>query len=191
MSSKYSLIVILLTPMAFSACVPHEIKPSAEPQVFTVSLTANPGQNRLDLPGNQGCTGGGNNNLGCVRFDRGNTGYIRFEIMNGPKDRTCSGGPPLPQWVITEVKLSAAGNLQTEKGEFSPAVVTPSLLASFPQTNSLTGVAYQATKEFATSSAVLIDMNEEAGDVYYQVSASNCAGSKLLVTDPRVQNTGK
>lgn len=154
-----------------------------------IILMANPGQGTLEPQNTYKCASG---KLGCVQFDKDTLGTIKFQIQNGPKDTNCDTDPK-PQWIITEVELTADElNPGSGKGDYNQAI-PPWLLNAFPQTNSLDGVAYQADLDTGTSSAVIIDLNNHIGAkiIYYKVTAKNCAGSEVLVTDPMVRNEGK
>jgi len=181
------ILLILLGYTGYRGIVGPQNLQLDEPEII---LKANPGQNALEPQNSHKC--GPGNAPGCVQFDKNFLGTITFRIQNGPKDTTCSGVPK-PQWVITEVELTADETAPgSGKGDFTKPI--PDWLKdAFPQTNSLTGVAYETNITYGTSSAVIIDLNNNTGEkvAHYKVTAKDCEGSQTLVTDPMVINKGK
>jgi len=184
------IILVLLILLGFNGCRGIFGPQNLQLDQPTITLKANPGQNSLEPQNSHKC--GDGHAPGCVQFDKKFLGTITFEIQNGPKDTTCSGKPK-PQWVITEVELTADETAPgSGKGDYTKPI--PDWLTdAFPQTNSFTGVAWEASLTYGTSSAVIIDLNNHDGQkvAYYKVTAKNCDGSQTLVTDPMVINKGK
>jgi hypothetical protein len=135
---------------------------------------------------------------GCVQFDKATVGTITFKVENGgKKDETCENVPQ-PQWIITKVELTAAGDPLTGKGNFtSPPQPIPTWLTdAFPTLNAVTGVVYEPSTNAATSWAAVTDWNNNKAEegvktLYYKVTASHCDGTDQVMTDPMVRNAGK
>jgi len=182
------LVLLILTGYtAYRGIVGFQNLQFDQPEII---LKANPGQNSLEPQNSHKC--GPGDAPGCVQFDKGNLGTIAFQIQNVPEDTTCSETPK-PQWVITEVKVTAAETAPgSEKGDYTKPI--PNWLAdAFPQSNSFTGVSYEVGLSYGTSSTVIIDLNNNVGRklIYYTVTAKNCDGTETLVADLMVRNEGK
>jgi hypothetical protein len=191
MKSAYWVILALLVLLGYTGYVGIVAPPNLTLEQPEIILKANAGQGKLEPQNSHKCAAG--DKPGCVQFDKNTLGTITFRIQNGPKDTNCNT-PPKPQWVITKVELTAdelppAGS---GKGDYSKPI--PAWLSdAFPQINSLTGVVYEASLNFGTSSAVIVDLNNNEGEkiIYYKVTATSCLGGNVLVTDPMVRNEGE
>jgi len=191
MKATYWIILILLILLGYTGYVGVIAPANLQLDQPEIILKVNQGQLSLEPQNSHKC--GAGDKPGCVQFDQKTLGTITFRIQNGPKDTGCNT-PPKPQWVITKVELTAdelppAGS---GKGDYSKPI--PAWLSdAFPQINSLTGVVYEASLNFGTSSAVIVDLNNNDGEkiIYYKVTASSCQGGQTLTTDPMVRNEGK
>jgi len=160
-----------------------------------IDLLANPGQNELQPQNRHNCNAA-NTKLGCVGFAVGDIGAIIFDIQNGGNQHATCLSIPKPNWVITEVRLTdkVLAPATDEKGDFSQTVDTW-VEQSFPQINPTTRVVYHADLNFASRTAIVLDLNvnnaaDGAKTAYYEVTASTCDGATLK-TDPMVRNDGK
>lgn len=192
MKAVHWVILVLLGLLGYTGYVSIITTQNFALESPEIILKAIPGQSELEPQNSSKCDSSAKK--GCIQFDQATLGPITFTIQNGKKNATCLTSPE-PQWIITKVQLTAAELQSTGKGDFSQPI--PDWLGSaFPQLNTLTGVVYEADASFATSSAVIIDLNNHPKNegvkiLYYKVTATNCDGTKTLVTDPTVRNKGK
>jgi hypothetical protein len=129
-----------------------------------------------------------------------NPGYVGFApnrfgiiVLALKEDNTsCATGAG---WVITKIELSKNGNPTTQKGNNFGGNQKGWLTKAFPAAND-SGVLLDVGKNAATTSFVVGNKNNHKSSegrkmAYYQVTASQCAGSLEVTTDPGWQNGGK
>lgn len=187
------IILVLLASLGYTTYIAVVTTQNVKLETPEITLKANQGQNTLEPQKSIKCPQ--NAKKGCIQFDPSTLGPIKFSIQNGKKNETCDADP-MPQWIITMVELTAVEIPDTGKGDYTSRPIPDWLSNAFPQLNTQSGVVYQADVSFATSSAVIIDLNnhnkaEGVKTLYYRVTARNCNGTKTLVTDPRIRNYGK
>jgi hypothetical protein len=187
------IILVLLALLGYTTYTAFVTTQNVKLDMPEITLKANGTQNTLEPQNSFKCPQ--NAKKGCIQFDLSTLGPIKFTIQNGKKDETCSASPK-PQWVITLIELTADEIPGTGKGDYTSRPIPDWLSNAFPQLNTQSGVVYQADVSFATSSAVIIDLNNHNNTdgvktLYYKVTAKNCSDTKTLVTDPSITNYGK
>lgn len=193
MKIAHWIILVLLALLGYAGYTAFISTQNLKLDMPEITLMANQGQNTLEPQNSFKCPQ--NAKKGCIQFEPSTLGAIKFTIQNGKKDETCNASPE-PQWIITLIELTAVEIPGTGKGDYTSRPIPDWLSNAFPQLNTQSGVVYQADVSFATSSAVIIDLNnhnkaEGAKTLYYKVTATNCNGTETLVTDPSVTNYGK
>ncbi len=187
------IILVLLALLGYTSYSAFMTTQNVILDMPEITLKANRGQNKLEPQNSFKCAQ--NAKKGCIQFDPSTLGPIQFTIQNGKKDETCDARPE-PQWIITMIELTAVEIPGTGKGDYTSRPFPDWLSKAFPQLNTQSGVVYQADVSFATSSTVIIDLNnhnknEGKRELYYKVTATNCSGTEILVTDPTITNYGK
>jgi len=196
---KLRVLALLLTALAFASCATYQMEfMKAKGTVKKPSVIFSPSNNgvlAVKTPGaDNGCAT--NSNKGCVAFGKGELGIITFALDGGDKGKDCSDDA---KWVITEVLLSAFGDLQTEKGvDFGkpqPQWLQDAFAIESPP-DLPNGVLYKEATDEAAGMVEFINLNNNDPEqpekiVYYQVTAEKCDRTGIpAVTDPAIRNTG-
>lgn len=193
------IFMAILVAALLSACttVPETVVTQrngkfVEYEVHVVPKSGKP----IYIPGNAGCTRGNGNKDGCIRFAQGDYGVIVFSVGGkGRSNRTCSDNGV--QWVITEIRITDTGSLDTGKGSnFGTPVVPWVTAAIFPFDDPTKGTLYKRNQKSGDTRVGVINLNNNLAtdpkDLWYEITATNCRDeTDTSTTDPRIENEGR
>jgi len=187
--------------LLLGACVPLKVVPTTSLVILNTGYVK--GQIRfnpraggmMQLPANKGCTQGSGAKAGCIAFGPGQYGTIEFSVV-GPGHENKSCGDSGIHWVITRIRISDNGDVDTDKGSDWDSGVSTSVQATiFPFKDASKGIVYEETWETGSTSVMILNRNNNAAgtvvNLWYEVTATECRESHLTsITDPRVENKG-
>jgi hypothetical protein len=135
---------------------------------------------------------------GYVGFAENESGLVTFAIKNEDIDDRCTppAGGGTAKWVITQVRLSATGDIATEKGTNfgGDQSAYPWLKEAFPDVNLKDGSLFTAqTPAEGRTSLTVFSANQQRGETfaYYEITATRCSTGETVKTDPGIGNGGR
>ena len=135
---------------------------------------------------------------GYVGFAENESGLVTFAIKNQGIDNRCTppAGVGTAKWVITQIRLSATGDIATEKGTNfgGDQSAYPWLKEAFPDVNLKDGSLFTArTPADGRTSFTVFSANQQKGETfaYYEITATRCSTGETVKTDPGIGNGGR
>jgi hypothetical protein len=194
---KIKLFMVILLMVGLSAC---EKEPKTDINMvlntvknYGVTLEAKPDEGIVYIPSNPQGWESENKKNGYVGFGAGQSGWTVFVVDDEDTADSCS---KTAKWVITQLRLSAKGDVDTEKGnafgEKPPGWVKRVFRnvddhgVLFPTNSRAQGVTF-----LSVYNANRNKRSRGKKFIYYEVTLTRCSDGLTLTTDPGWGNEGR
>ena len=194
---KIKLFMVVLLMVGLSACSDKAsevgIALAKKSKNYVVILVPKPSDNKVVIKTKaQGWKNKDKKN-GYIGYEKGDSGWTYFAVKKEEIDDSCSG---TAKWVITQLRLSATGEEDTEKGTDFGNKQPRWLQQAFPNVKLADGSLFKAAdRNEGVTFLSAYNANYQLGEkfIYYELTLTPCGDDDgpPLTTDPGWGNEGR